>query len=435
MPNCSGASAWIISRPSAKPGDGRLIDVSVTISPVRDKDGTIIGASKIARDITFQKHVQRELEEARRIAVEANAAKDHFLSVLSHELRTPLTPVLAAVSFIESGTELPDEVREQIEMIRRNVETEARLVDDLLDLTRISRGKIQLHFEVTDLHTAARNAISMFQKQIDEKGLAVTLALRAKEFHVWADPGRLQQVFLNLISNAVKFTPQGGTITVKSYNEGSELRVEIADTGVGIAPDFLPRLFNAFEQGEQSLSRRFGGLGLGLSIVKSLVEMHKGTITAASDGPGAGATFSLQFASVPAESKAPRVVRPGPPEPVAAFRILLVEDHDDTRVVMTRLLKSFGFTVATATSVREAMELAAHEKFDLLVSDIGLPDGSGIDIMTHLKAHQKIKGIALSGFGQDDDVRRSTAAGFEQHLTKPVNFTTLKETIAKLRKE
>src|SRR5688572_3638076 len=281
--------------------DGRLIDVSVTISPVRDATGTIVAASKIARDISEQKRLQRELTVAMEAAETANRAKDHFLSVLSHELRTPLTPVLAAVSAIAADPSLPEEdLRGQMEMIRRNVETEARLVDDLLDLTRIARGKVHLHFEVADAHATVRNALSMLQAELDGKGLAVTVALRAKSHHVWADPGRLQQVFLNLLSNAVKFTPAGGSVSVKSWEDAGRLAVEVADSGVGIEPEVLPRIFNAFVQGEQTVTRQFGGLGLGLSIVKSLVEMHGGTITAASAGKDHGAAFTVTLGAVAA---------------------------------------------------------------------------------------------------------------------------------------
>jgi len=221
--------------------DGRLINVSVTISPVRDETGTIIGASKIARDITQQKEFENELRLAKEEAESANRAKDHFLSVLSHELRTPLTPVLGAISLLETSTTLTaEELRENLSMIRRNIETEARLIDDLLDLTRIARGKLQLHFEIVDAHAVVRNAVSMLQPQIDDKGLSVTVALRAKTFQVWADPGRFQQMLLNLLSNAIKFTPADGSITLRTSNENGTVKIEVIDTGIGIEPELLP---------------------------------------------------------------------------------------------------------------------------------------------------------------------------------------------------
>ncbi len=423
--------------------DGRLIEVSVTISPVRDAGGRIVGASKIARDITLQKRFERELRAARDAAEQATAlaerakedaerasrAKDYFLSVLSHELRTPLTPVLAAISLMGQDPTLPSHIAEQVAMIRRNVETEARLVDDLLDLTRIARGKVQLHYEMVDAHAVIRNVVSMFQQETDEKGLTVSVALRARRFHVWADPGRFQQMLLNLLSNAIKFTPENGTITFRTSNENGMVKIEVTDTGVGIEPDVLPRLFQPFEQGEQKVTRRFGGLGLGLAIVKSLVEMHKASITATSEGKDKGATFTLRVDTI-----APNPVQPPAPAKIAdaegkAYRVLLVEDHSDTRAILSKLLTSFGCMVTTAGSVKEAVEAAELQMFDLLLSDIGLPDGSGTDVMRHMAARFNVTGIALSGFGQEEDMRRSREAGFVTHLTKPVNFQTLREAI------
>src|SRR5688572_17787498 len=241
--------------------DGTQIEVSVTISPIRSRDGQVVGASKIARDITPQKDFQRQLQAAKEVAEAASRAKDHFLSVLSHELRTPLTPVLATLSLMEQRGGLTPELRAEIEMLRRNVEAEARLVDDLLDLTRISRGKIQLHFEIVDAHAAVRNTLTMFQPDIDAKSLEASVALRAREHHVWADPGRLQQILMNLVSNAIKFTPEGGTITVRSANHADgRLGIEVRDNGVGLDPAAVERLFEPFEQGDQGTSRQFGGL-------------------------------------------------------------------------------------------------------------------------------------------------------------------------------
>ncbi|MEA2708553.1 MAG: two-component system, chemotaxis family, CheB/CheR fusion protein [Phycisphaerales bacterium] len=413
---------------------GELIDVSVTISPIRRADGVIVGASKIARDITAQKKTQRELEEAKELAEAASRAKDHFLSVLSHELRTPLTPVLGALSLLERRTDLPDALRDEIGMLRRNVETEARLVDDLLDLTRISRGKVELHFEIVDVHLSLRNTLAMFQPEMDAKGLESSVALRARQHHVWADMGRLQQIFQNLIANAIKFTPAGGTISVRTTDlAGGQLQVEVRDTGIGIEQQFLERLFDPFEQAEQTTTRRFGGLGLGLSITRSLVEMHGGAIRAASEGVGRGAAFFVELATAPASAVAPDVAASAAgARDLSSLRVLLLEDHDDTRTVMTRLLASLGCAVTTASTVRDALALAERENFDLLVSDIGLPDGSGTEVMRHLRGRHGTRGIALSGFGQPEDVRRSEEAGFEQHLTKPINFVKLQDVIQKL---
>jgi PAS domain S-box-containing protein len=434
--------------------DGRLLNVSVTVSPIRNASGNVIGASKIARDITLQKKFEQELkvardaaDQARRSAEEAmravqrareqaesaNLAKDQFLSVLSHELRTPLTPVLGAISMMEQDASVPPELLEQVGMIRRNIEMEARLVDDLLDLTRISSGKIELHFEAVDAHGIVRNVVSMFTHDTEHKGLTVSLSLRAKRHHVWADAGRFQQVLLNLMSNAVKFTRQGGTISVHTSNENGTLRMDVSDTGVGIDPRVLPKLFEPFEQGEIGVTRRFGGLGLGLSIVKSLVQMHKASISATSEGKDRGATFTLRLDTVPA---APRTAPAGSGTATAdrkRCRLLLVEDHADTREVMCRLLRSMGCDVVAAGSVKEAIEAADRQRFDLLLSDIGLPDGSGTEIMKYIAQRRSdLKGIALTGYGQDEDLRRSLEAGFATHLTKPITVQALQDVIVKL---
>lgn len=413
--------------------DGKLIDISVTISPVRDRNGQIVAASKIARDVSLQRQFQSELQKAKEEAEHANRSKDQFLSVLSHELRTPLTPVLAEMSFLEEMSDLPEPIRNTISMIRRNVETEARLVDDdLLDLTRISRGKLKLRFEAIDLNEAIRAVVTMVQSQIDRKAIKLTIALRAQQHFVWADPGRLQQVLLNLLSNALKFTPEGGSISVRSENEGEDhlVQVNVADSGVGIEPEMMSRLFTAFEQG--SKSRRLGGLGLGLSIAKSLIELHEGSIHAASAGLNQGTCMSLELPTTSREPQKSATNKAGQGDgKLKGFRILLVEDHRDTRVVMTRLLESIGCKVISAGSVHEALDEAGQNDFDLLISDIGLPDGTGMDILGRLDKEKRIPAIALSGFGQEEDLLRSRDAGFEAHLTKPINFQALRETVSR----
>lgn len=412
--------------------DGKLIDISVTISPVRDRNGQIVAASKIARDVSQKKRFQSELQKAKDEAERANQSKDQFLSVLSHELRTPLTPVLAEMSFLEEMPDLPAPIRNTISMIRRNVETEARLVDDLLDLTRIARGKLKLHFEAVDLNEAIRAVTTMMQSQVDRKRIDLTVGLRAKHHFIWADPGRLQQILLNLLSNSVKFTPDGGSISIRSANDGDDhlVRVEVADTGTGIEPQMMSRIFAAFEQ--SLASRRLGGLGLGLSIAKSLVEMHEGSIRAESAGLNQGTCMTLEL---PTTSEKPQKITSGDPRfrdgKLNGFRILLVEDHGDTRAVMTRLLEGIGCRVVSVGTVQEAVEVAGQQEFDLLISDIGLPDGSGMDILSRIDRSKPMHAIALSGFGQEEDLLRSRDAGFEAHLTKPINFQALRETVSR----
>ncbi len=360
-----------------------------------------------------------ELEEKAR----SNLAKDQFLAMLSHELRTPLTPVLASALALENEPELPKEIQESLQMIRRNVELEARLIDDLLDLTRIDRGKVQLNFEVVDAHTLLQNALDICQAEIDRKHLSRSINLRAQKMHMRADPARLQQIFWNLINNAVKFTPSNGQIIITTSNDSSgQLRVEIADTGLGIQPEALPKIFDAFEQGGRT---QLGGLGLGLAISKALVESHKGTITAQSAGRNKGSTFRLVFPTC--EKTEPQIAPAALPKlpKRQPMRILLVEDHEDTNRSLTNLLRRRGYHVQSALNFQSAVDLGENEQFDVLVSDLALPDGNGIDLMRKLSSKQPLLGIALTGFGMEDDIRRSYEAGFKHHLVKPIDLNKL----------
>jgi len=353
----------------------------------------------------------------------SNLAKDQFLAMLSHELRTPLTPVLASALALESEPALPQEVHEALHMIRRNVELEARLIDDLLDLTRIDRGKVQLNFEVVDAHTLLQSALEICQAEIDRKHLRHSLNLGARKVHLRADPARLQQIFWNLINNAVKFTPSDGRISISTSNTSKgELSVEIADTGLGIEPESLPKIFDAFEQGGRT---QLGGLGLGLAISKALVEAHKGAITAQSAGRNKGSTFTLVFpTSEKAAAQIAPAVSPKLPEH-QAMRILLVEDHEDSNRSLTNLLRRRGYHVQSALNFQSALDLSAREEFDVLISDLALPDGSGIDLMQTLQSKRPVLGIALTGFGMEDDVRKCRDAGFQHHLVKPIDLNKL----------
>jgi HAMP domain-containing protein/signal transduction histidine kinase/CheY-like chemotaxis protein len=359
-----------------------------------------------------------ELEEKAR----SNLAKDQFLAMLSHELRTPLTPVLATALELENEPDVRPDVRESLQMIRRNVELEARLIDDLLDLTRIDQGKVQLNFEVVDADTLLQNALEICQPEMDRKHLRPSLNRSAERVHMRADPARLQQIFWNLINNAVKFTPLNGEITITTSNDSSgKLRVEIADTGMGIESEALPKIFDAFEQGGRT---RLGGLGLGLAISKTLVEAHKGTITAQSDGQNKGSKFALVFPTCEkveaqiAPALSPRLAERQP------MRILLVEDHEDTNRSLTSLLRRRGYQVKSALTFQSALELSAKETFDVLISDLGLPDGSGLDLIQKLVSKPPL-GIALTGFGMEQDIRKSREVGFHHHLVKPIDLNKL----------
>jgi signal transduction histidine kinase/CheY-like chemotaxis protein len=399
---------------------------------MRDKDGRIVKWFGTCTDIHDQKTAEAQLAAA-------NNAKDQFLAVLSHEMRTPLMPVLTTVESLQKESGLSAEMAEGLDIIRRNVELEARLIDDLLDLTRIARGKLQLNFDTVDLHEIIRRAMQICAIDIVGKKLTTTLDLSASRHHVRGDTARLQQVFWNLIKNAVKFTPQGGHVTIHSYDDPAGcMRTQVTDTGIGIEPEAIGRIFDAFEQADRSVTRQFGGLGLGLAITKALVDLHGGKLTASSPGPHRGSTFTLELRPTTAPRAAPQPAHAPPadgqPHPPRrqSIRILLVDDHRDTSRAMARLLVRMGYNVKTADTVRSALAVANQHPFDLLISDIGLPDGSGLELMRQLLAQRPIKGIALSGFGMEEDVQRSKAAGFYEHLTKPINFNRLETAIAEL---
>ena len=380
-----------------------------------------------------QRDAQREQaasERAARAEAEAaNRAKDHFLATLSHELRTPMAPVLMTVSSMENDTNLPEETRASLRMIRRNVELEARLIDDLLDLTRISSGKLELKSSDTDVHSLICHARDVCLPDAEAKRQRIELQTGARQCYVRGDATRLQQVFWNLLRNAVKFTPDCGEIRVRTFNdEGGCLIAQVIDSGIGIDPAVLPRIFDAFEQGGQQITRRFGGLGLGLAISKAVVDLHGGTLAVHSDGPGKGSTFTVALRTIAAPL--PAEATPVPTTQKAqSLRILLVEDHADTRRATARLLRLLGHQVADADGVSSALQTAGSGSFDLMISDLGLPDGSGLDLMRQIKRLYNLKGIALSGFGMDSDLRNSTEAGFDCHLVKPVPLEQLEAAV------
>jgi PAS domain S-box-containing protein len=362
----------------------------------------------------------------------ASKAKDHFLAALSHELRTPLTPVLMRVAALARSPDVPEPLRTDLRMIQRNVELEAKLIDDLLDLTRVSRGKLALHLETTDVHALLEHAVAICCEGVESGTPSIDLEPGAAERHVWADAARLQQVFWNLLKNAVKFTPAGGTIRVVTRTpEPGRIEISVIDPGIGIAPEDLPRLFNAFEQGNPEITRSFGGLGLGLAICKALVDQHGGTLNGVSPGRGQGASFTVGLATVaPPAAAEPEGVAARPAE-TPALRLLLVEDNEPTLQVMTALLELAGHDVQPAADLRTARQLAASHEFDLVVSDLGLPDGNGFDLMAELRDRYGLQGIAVSGFGMEEDLRRSRESGFREHLVKPVDIDKLKAAIAR----
>ena len=409
--------------------------VNVNLLRLQGSEQRIQGVLYLVEDKTRDVTLRQEL-------IGANAAKDQFLALLSHELRNPLSPVIAMVGELEASASDRPEVRRALEVIRRNVELEARLIDDLLDVTRIAKGKLQLSFETVSVHEILQRAFEICRGDILDKNLRIEFRLRAEFVHVEGDPARLQQVFWNLIKNSVKFTPPQGRIIIETFNPSpDQIEIRTTDTGIGIEPEKIGKIFNAFEQGQSSITRRFGGLGLGLAISKAMVAAHGGTIRVQSEGKDRGATFIVTLQTVPAPVADDGAHQPGPSEVTQdakalmekrAPRLLVVDDHHDTCTGMKMMLERRGYRVTVAHTADEAVAKAVEQEFDLLVSDIGLPDRSGYELMQELQTRKSMRGIALSGFGMENDVNRAREAGFSEHLTKPINFERLEEVIHSL---
>jgi PAS domain S-box-containing protein len=396
-------------------------------------------AQTIAYQIAFaieRDHVSQQLKRAHTELLAASRAKDDFLATLSHELRTPLNPVLLLASDAMGNRDLPPRVRADFNTIRKNVEMEARLIDDLLDLTRIERGKIILDKHYINLRTVLQDAIAQVREDVNQKQITLELQIKAGHHMVFADAVRLQQIFWNLLKNAVKFTPNGGQIIVETMTSEGKIFVKISDTGIGMTQEEIAGIFTAFSQGDYVAGNghRFGGLGLGLSISQKLTEFHSGKIVATSEGRDKGSTFTVEL-PLATETKTDQDSTPKPPQdarhgtPSKNMRILLVEDHEPTRTTLASLLARRRYEVAAAATVAEARALAGSRNFDLLITDIGLPDGNGYDLMSELGKKNQLRGIALTGYGMEHDVARSENAGFDAHLTKPVRIQSLEEAL------
>lgn len=385
-----------------------------------------ITAMALSAGMAERRRFEQELQRQKSAVEAANRTKDHFLAMLSHELRTPLTPVISALQSLETEPAQTEDTRSALAMIRRNIELETQLIDDLLDFTRIARDKMQIRFAPVDAHLAISNVLEICRAEANAKRLRVHLNLHAERHHVPADAAKLQQIVWNLLKNAIKFTPEDGEIIISSSNPASDsLSISVRDTGIGMEPEVMQRIFDPFEQGHRSFEKRFGGLGLGLAISRSLTQAHGGTLTAQSDGGDRGSTFTFAIPTLSASEAAAVSSQPASEGSKHALKILLVDDHEDTCAALEKLLVRRGHLVAPAHNVRSALEAAARNKFDLLISDIALPDGSGVDLMMQLRAISKIPGIAISGFGSNGDIERSLQAGFSEHLTKPIRLEDL----------
>lgn len=391
------ASSFVIETRYDRPKGG-LVWVRNSVAFICNAQRVVESALAVTEDITGSKRTEKELERARDEALAASRAKDDFLAALSHELRTPLNPVLLLASEAAEDATLPPGVRADFATIRKNVELEARLIDDLLDLTRITRGKLLLEMQPQDVHVILRDALATVQADLDRKRIVPRLNFAAGNSQVLGDAVRLQQIFWNVLKNAVKFTPDGGTISVDTRvgTDTGDLTVEIMDTGIGMLPSELERIFDAFSQGDHAGgggSHRFGGVGLGLAISRMLAELHHGSIRASSGGRGCGAKFTIELPLIHMDSRSPLpsssggsatpLITVSEPELTTTLRgrILLIEDHAPTRLTLQQLLLRRNYEVVAAGSVAEARELMTREIVDFVISDIGLPDGNAYDLM------------------------------------------------------
>lgn len=423
--------------------DGTLIPISLTVSPIRNLSGTVIGASKIARDISDRKrgederaHALLQEQAARAAAEHASRVKDEFLATLSHELRTPLTSIMGWVRMLRQGSLDPEASGRALEIVDRNTQALTRLVEDILDISSITMGRFRLESVPVDLATVVRAAVDSVRHAATAKNIQLQVAVDAMTRPVAGDAARLQQVVWNLLANAVKFTPSGGAIDVTVAPAGSYAELRVRDNGQGIAPEFAPRLFDRFSQHDASTTRQHGGLGMGLAIVRHLVELHGGTVRAESAGPGLGATLIVRLPQVlgrPVESA-------GRPEAglqlLGGIRVLAVEDEPDTRELIATVLRQAGADVAVAASVEEALGALATTRPDVVLCDIAMPGRDGYDLLREAKrrpgplAHTPF--VALTAYVQENERQRSLAEGFSVHVPKPVDPTELVQVIRRL---
>ena len=402
--------------------DGRRIAISLTVSPVRDASGTVIGASKVARDVSERKRAELALQGSEEALREADRRKDEFLALLAHELRNPLAPIRYALAANRRSDRTPEQRRQAEEIIERQVTHMSRLLDDLLDVSRITRGTLELKKAPTELSLVIGTAIETARPVLSAKNHTLSVDLPQGPMRLEADPVRLAQVFSNLLINAAKYTDPGGQVQLKAHREHDEVVVCMRDNGIGIAAEMLPRLFTVFTQLNTS-ARAEGGLGVGLSLVRGLVTLHGGTVIARSDGPGKGSEFIVRLPlGIPAEEHSGGM----PSQEQLAdngLKILVVDDNRDAADTCAMLLETSGHHVQTAYTGHAALELAEDFAPHAVLLDIGLPDVSGYELAQKMRAApwaHDITLVAVTGWGQEEDRKRALEAGFDHHLVKPI---------------
>jgi signal transduction histidine kinase/ActR/RegA family two-component response regulator len=428
----------------------RIADASITAvkSPAEGVEFYIVQAS----DITERKRAEEERERLLRESQEANRLKDEFLATVSHELRTPLTAILGWANMLRAGQLAEDTAARALETIQRNARAQVQLIDDLLDVSRIITGKLRLDVRPVELSHVVEAAVDSVRPAAEAKNIRLQVLLDPQAGPVSGDGDRLQQVVWNLLTNAVKFTPKGGRVQVRLERINSHVEVTVSDTGRGIDPEFLPHVFDRFRQADQTTTRAHGGLGLGLSIVRQLVELHGGTVHAESEGEAKGATFVVQLPVMIArrqqpetpERRHPRAGRGAPlecPPQLAGLRVLVVEDEEDSRDLLRAILEGCGSDVTVAASVSEALELFERSKPDILLSDIGMPEEDGYQLIGKVRALEagqgvsnngRVPAIALTAYARLEDRVRALNAGYQVHVPKPIEPVELVAVIASL---
>jgi len=444
--------------------EGRRLEISLTISPIRDSHGNIVGAAKIAHDVTDRRNAERELQKReallsklvaeRELFLESERAarseaerlghlKDEFLATLSHELRTPLNAIQGWATLLQQPNVSSADLQRGLQVIERNVRVQADFINDLLDMSRIISGKLHLDVQPLFLHEVINNAIETVRQSALSKNIRIQPMLDTRIGLVRGDPTRLQQILWNLLSNAIKFTPKAGRVQVILESVNSHAEISIEDTGVGIKPEFLPHVFERFRQADAATTRQFGGLGLGLSLVKSLVELHGGSVRVKSPGENQGSTFivSLPVAHVRAEEKqrsvGSRSVDDIQLPQLQGVRVLVVDDEADGRELIARILEGRGAKPQVASSAEEALDVLAREQFDVLLSDIGMPGTDGFELIRRARLlyagrPSPLPAIAITAYARTEDRQRSLLAGFHMHLSKPIEARELIASIAGL---
>jgi PAS domain S-box-containing protein len=432
--------------------DGTDVEVSLTASPILSRGGRIIGVSKTARDITWRKRAEAERErllarerDARSEAEEANRLKDEFLATISHELRSPLNAILGWARLLSDSKVREEQLERALEIIDRNAQAQARLIEDLLDVSRIVSGKLSVQMRPVTLNTTTQGVVADMRPAAAAKGINLRL-IEDDEIMLLGDADRLQQVVWNLISNAVKFTPEGGRIDISLTRVGESAELLVRDTGRGISPEFLPYVFDRFRQATRTDARSRAGLGLGLTIVRYIVEAHGGSVTAESAGVGLGATFTCKIPLAGAEQQVvPAIERQVAQLKVSAtsslsgIKVLVVDDDEDAREMLRAALNSYGAEVITTPGALQALDALASEKIDVLVSDINMPEIDGYELIRRVRAMKpeqggRIPAIALTAYARAEDRLRALQSGYQTHVPKPVEPAELEVVVATLAK-